>query len=534
MVFKDYFIFLGEHFVTEKGLKKELGLITLVSLGVGGIIGSGIFVLPAVMAQYSGPGLLLAILLSGVITIFLGLAYAELGAAFPLTGGPYSLPRLALGDFGGFLMGWGYFLYLFIGTAGIIDIFIVYLGYYWPGLAVGATLTPLGITLAVAALWIFTIINLIGVKWGGVYAVVTTIGKLIPLLIFVLVGFAFFNKENFIPFIPYGWGGITLCIPLFFWSYTGFEAIVVPAEEVKRPAFNIPMSMILSIMICILVYAIIALSFVGMIDWQALHMQNQDWSSLSKLSSPFSDVSNAIKLPWLAAIITIGAIIATGGSGGSWVLFQGRMPYAMAQDRLFWSKMGKVSPKYGTPAASLIFTSILTTIILIAIPNFPSVALIATLTVIVPYSAAALSLMILRVTKSDVPRPFKLPYAKAMTLVAFVLSTYLMYWATWPWTMIGVLLMLTGYPAFLFVRRKNLELKRNLWLVVYLLSVLGVSIIGDSRFVFNNFMSFVPLNILTMPYDLIVLTIIGVGIYFWAFKENIKYEAKKIVGIDIK
>jgi amino acid transporter len=510
----------------KKALKKEIGLFTLVCLGVGSIIGSGIFVLPAVMGQFAGPGLILGILLSGVITIFLGLAYAELGAAFPITGGPYSLPRLALGDFGGFVMGWGYFIYLFVGTAGVIDIFVVYLGYYVPGLAIGATLTPMGILLAVIALWIFTLINILGVKWGGLYAVVTTIGKLIPLLIFVLVGLAFLRGENFVPFIPYGFGGVILSIPLFFWSYTGFEAIVVPSEEVKKPSFTIPMSMILTILICIAVYMVIAIAFVGMIDWKGLGLNFKDWVAVGKISSPLSDVAQAINLKWLAAIVVVGAIIATAGSGGSWVLIQGRMPFAMAEDKLFWSPMGKVNAKWGTPVPSLIFTSVLTTIILIAIPNFPSVALISALTVIVPYSAAVLALIILRVTKPNVKRPFKLPVAKAFTLVAFVLSTYLMYWATWPWTLIGVGLMLTGYPAYLLVRRHSFEFKRNLWILIYLLAVLLVSFLGDSHFVYNNFLKIAPLNVLTMPYDLIVLTIIGVVIYFWAYKVNIKYSKK--------
>ena len=518
----------------KKALKKELGIFTLVSLGVGGMVGSGIFIFPAVMAEYAGPALILGILIAGIITLFLGLSYAELGSAFPITGGPYSLPRLALGDFGGFIMGWGYFLYLFIGTAGVIDICIVYLGYYFPGLAVGATLTPIGISIAVIALWIFTIINILGVKWGGLYAVVTTIGKLIPLLIFVLVGLAFFKGGNFVPFLPYGMAGITVSVALFFWSYTGFEAIVVPAEEVRKPSFTIPMSMVLTILISIVVYVFIALVFVGMISWDGLGFRDHDWLALSKLSSPLSDVSSALNLKWLAAIVVVGAIIATAGSGGSWVLFQGRMPFAMAQDRLFWAPMAKVNSKYGTPAASLVFTSILTTIVLISIPNFPSVALIATLTVIVPYAAAALSLLVLRVTKKNVERPFKLPFAKAVTLIGFVLSTYLMYWASWPWGMVGAVLMLLGYPAFVFVRRHNFEFKRNLWILVYLIAVIIVSAIGDRRFVFNNFMRFEPLNILTMPYDLIVLTIIGVVIFYWAYKVNIKYEAKKIKGIDLK
>ena len=118
-------------------LKRELGLGSLVGLGVGGIIGSGIFGLIAVYGADAGPSLTLAIVFVGIIMTILALIYAELGSRFPLTGGPYSIPRLALGNSAGYLVGWGYFIYAFTGTAAIIDVFVTYLGFYVPGLAVG-------------------------------------------------------------------------------------------------------------------------------------------------------------------------------------------------------------------------------------------------------------------------------------------------------------------------------------------------------------------------------------------------------------
>lgn len=501
-------------------LKKEIGLFTLVSLGVGGILGSGIFALPAAMGAVAGPSLVFAILIAGVITVFLGLSYAELGAAFPLTGGPYSLPRLALGDFGGFLMGWGYFLYLFIGTAAIINIFIVYLGFYVPGLAYEGTLTHLGVAIAVMAVWLFTIINIFGVKWGGLYSVVTTIGKLIPLFIFVAVGFFFFKGGNFIPFMPYGFAGVTLAVTLFFWSYTGFEAIVMPSEEVKNPTRNIPLAMVLTVLIIIAVYSLIAAVFVGMVNWEGLHLKG--WQDMNQISSSLSSVAEGAGLPWLAALATIGAILATAGSGGSWVLIQARMPYAMAQDGLFWTPLGSVNEKYGTPIASLIFTSFLTTLVLIAIPNFPSISLIASVTAVVPYSAAVLAIPILRKTKSDVERPFKLPCYFVFTLIGFIFSTYLIYWAAWPWTLVGGLLMMSGYPAYYFVKNKKFEWRRNSWIPVYLFGIVAVSFLGDPKFVFNNFTSVAPLGIFSMPYDLIVLGIFAIIIYMWAYKSNLE------------
>jgi amino acid transporter len=514
----------------SKSKKKQIGIFTLTSIGIGAIVGSGIFAMPAVMAAVAGPGLILGILLSGVISIFLALSYAELGASFPIEGGPYSFPRLSMGDLTGFLMGWGYFIYLFVGTAAIIDIFVIYLGFYVPGLAIGGTLTPLGITIAVVTIWFFTIINIYGVKWGSLYSIITTIGKMIPLLLFALIGFAYFHSSNFIPFLPFGFTGVTLAITMFFWSYTGFEAIVVPTSDIKKPARTIPWAMVLTILITIFVYLIIAIVFVGIIDWKAFNFAPGSWNKIGNLVSPLSDVTSIIGLTFLATIATVGAIISTGGSGGSWVLIQGRMPYAMAKDRLFWLPMAKDHPKYGTPANSLLLTSFLTSIVIISIPNFPSVALIASITAVLPYAAAVLSVPILRVTRKEVKRSFKLPIHYLFTVIGFILATFLIYWASWPWTLVGMILLLTGYPVFLLVKEKHVDWKRSLWVVVYLVGIVTVSFIGDTKFEYNNFTPWHPLGYLQMPYDLIVLTIFSILIYIWGFKVNTK--KKYIIEIE--
>jgi amino acid transporter len=388
----------------------------------------------------------------------------------------------------------------------------------------------LGVAVSVGFLWLLTIINIFGVKWGGIYAEITTVGKLIPLLIFILAGLAFLDGRNFTPFIPYGFAGITISIPLFFWSYTGFEAIVMPAEEVKNPSFTIPWSMVLTILISILVYTLIAFVFVGMIDWKGFNFQPHDWKAISELSSPLSDVAQIANLPWLSALMVIGAIVATAGSGGSWVLLQGRMPFAMAQDKLFWQKMKQVHPKWGTPVPSLLLTSFLSTLVLLSITDFPSIALIASVTVIVPYAAAVLALLVLRKTKSGIKRPFKLPCAWLISQTGFILATFLIYWAAWPWTMVGILLMLSGYVAFLAVKKHSFEWKRNLWLPVYLFGVLAVSAMGDQSFTFNNFTSFRPLGLLPMPWDLLVLAVFGFGIFEWAYRVNRLYPPTEHTG----
>lgn len=507
----------------DSKLKKELGLLGLTAVGVGGMIGSGIFSLPAVMASVAGPSFLYGLLLTGILVVFLALPYTELGSAFPITGGPYSLPRLALGDFGGFTMGWAYFLYEFIGTAAIIDIFVTYLNYYIPGLAVGLTLTPPGIAVAIFFLWVWTAMNILGVKWGGMYAIVTTFGKLIPLLLFAGIGLLYLNFANFSNQFPFGSTAIGLAMSLGFFSFTGFESVVVPSAEVKNPGRNIPLSMLLTVGIVTAVYMFVPFVFTGMINWAGLGLKVGDWVSIGSLSSPFANVAGALGLPILAAVAIIGAVISTAGCGGDWVLIQGRIPFAMAADKLFFKSMGKVNEKYGTPVMALVFASILTMITQILIPNFPSVALIASITTLVPYAAAALALPVLRRNRPEVSRPVKIRFPLAVAVVGFVGASIFVYWAAWPWTVVGAVLMILGTPLFyLFKSPIAGELKRTAWIWVYLIGLAVLSYMGDPFFTFDNFLPIGPIGLIHYPYDTIVVAIFSIIIFGWAYKSSVK------------
>ena len=156
------------------------------------------------------------------------------------------------------------------------------------------------------------------------------------------------------------------------------------------------------------------------------------------------------------------------------------------------------------------------------IPNFASVALIASVTGVLPYAAAVLAVMILRKVDKKTKRPFKLACPKTVTIIGFILSTFIIYWASWPWTVVGALLLLTGFIAYFFVKIKNWEMKRNSWVLVYLFGIMIVSYLGDPKFSFDNFLPINSIGVLLFPYDLIVLAIFSVLIYMWAYKVNVK------------
>jgi len=466
-------------------LKREISLLGLISITVGGIIGSGIFALAATMGSIAGPAAVLALIFLGIVVILLALPYAELGAAFPVEGGPYALPRRALGDFGGFMMGWGYFLYAFIGTAAIIDVFIEYLGTWVGGLTTinssGALgISYLGVALALVFLAAFTLIQIAGIKWGSIFAITTTFAKLIPLLLFGLIGLLYIRVGNITDFgfNPFGWTAIAFAMSLGFFAFTGFEAVSIPSEEIKDPGRTIPRATIFSVLIVMAIYTLVAVAFVGGINWTAAGITPGDWGATGSLL--LNDVANGWGLPILGTIVVIGALLSTFGAGGDWVLLQGRMPYAMAKDHLFFRSMARIHPRFGTPAVAITFASVLTGIVLIALPSFPEVALVASITTLIPYAAAALALVVLRRTEPNATRPFRLPAAWVLTPAAFVLATILVYWASWPWTLIGVFLTLVGIPLyFLFTLP---EFRRwghvvELALTVGVLGILGYAMV---------------------------------------------------------
>jgi APA family basic amino acid/polyamine antiporter len=185
--------------------------------------------------------------------------------------------------------------------------------------------------------------------------------------------------------------------------------------------------------------------------------------------------------------------------------------------------MATVDEKRGTPVKALIFTSALTMIIQILIPNFPSAALVASITTLVPYAAAALALPVLRKNRPEVGRPVKVPFALAVAVVGFVGASTFVYWAAWPWTLVGAILMILGAPFFhLFKRPIAGEIKRTAWIWVYLIGLAVLSYIGDPFFTFANFLPIGPIGLLRYPYDGIVVVVFSLLIFGWAYKSSVR------------
>lgn len=516
-------VITSRHEVMHVSLRRELTLLTLVGLAVGGIVGSGIFMMPASTVAEAGPAALLSWLIAGIAMTILALVYAELGSTYPRTAGPYVFPERAFGRVLGFVIGWGYWVSCFVAVAAITNAFVNYLSFLVPGLAIGMKLTPVGITVAIVFIWFLTVLNILGVKWGGWYSTVTTVLKVIPLLIFIFAGLLAFRPENYSNFMPRGAVGLGLGVALAVWAYMGFEGVTIPAEEVRNPEKTIPLATIITMTLVTLIYLGVVTIFTGLIRWEALGLKPGDWSSLYELSAPLSDVARGAGLLWLALVVLVGAVFSTGGCSGSWVLYSGRFPYALFRGTRL-EVLTRVHPRYGTPYTGLLLSGILATIFLVLVPFYPAAALVGTLTAIIPYALAAVALPVLRVREPEIPRPFKLPVPHLFAFLSYLFATYIAYWACWPWTLIGVILILIGLPLYLLITRGlswsevTREVRRVYWFWLYLTGIILISLCGDPYFEYENPLPIHVLGYLRTPYDLLACTVLAAVTYYLAVR----------------
>ena len=274
----------GHREVGKPRLKRSMGLWMATALVVGNMVGSGIFTLPAVLAGEAGPASILALVFTGIGAMLLALVFANLGRAHPRTGGPYYFARRAFGDFVGFQTAWAYWIAAWVGNAAIAVAFAGYLGVFWGDVN---TTNWLAALVAVGAIWLFTLVNILGARETGVAQVVTTVLKFVPLAVIGIVGLFYIKGGNFTPFTPANGGfdwHINAAATLALWAFIGLESATVPAEEVKDPERTIPRATILGTLATTLLYVVALVAIVGVLSQAAL----------AGSSAPFADAANAI------------------------------------------------------------------------------------------------------------------------------------------------------------------------------------------------------------------------------------------------
>jgi len=432
----------------ETAAPKKIGIWMCTALVMGNMIGSGIFLLPASLAPFGGISIV-GWLISAAGAVVLALIFARLSGIVRQAGGPYAFTRASFGEFAGFLVGWSYWICIWTTTAAITTALISYLSLFIGELK---TSNALSLGLSLAVLWGLTAVNVRGVYTAGVVQLVTTILKVIPLVLISGIGLFYVDFGHFTPFnasdqTPLA--AITATVALTLWAFTGLESGSIPADYVEDPPRTMARATIIGTFSTAVIYILGTVAVMGMIPSSVLTFSN----------APFADAATAMWGHWAGIAVGIAACISCFGALNGWVLLSGQIPLAAARDRLFPANFGRMS-KNGTPAWGLIVSSILASILLSMkyseglVEQFTFLILLATLNTLIPYVFCSLAEIMMQLR--DPARKGRPETALIiLTALGFLFSLWaiggagqeIVYW--------GFMLLMAGVPVYVWIQWKR-------------------------------------------------------------------------------
>lgn len=454
----------------DHSLKRVLGPLNLTMLGVGGIIGAGIFVLTGqAAAQYAGPGIVLSFVISAIGCAFAGLCYAEFASMIPIAGSAYTYSYATLGEILAWIIGWDLILeYLFgaatvsVGWSGYVVSFLKDFGIHIPdylsqspfAYEVGKGWYATGAIINLPAVLIVSLVTallVVGIKESANFNNIVVILKIMVIILFIVFGFAYVNSENWKPFIPdntgefghFGWSGVLRGAGVIFFAYIGFDAVSTAAQEAKNPQRDMPIGIMASLFICTILYILVALVLTGVVKYDKLLVPDPIAVGVDAAGEG---------LFWLRPFIKIGAIAGLSSVILVLLLGQPRIFFAMANDGLLPKVFSKVHPKFRTPYITTIVTGAITAVMggLFPIGALGEMVSIGTL---LAFTIVSISVLVLRKTKPEIPRPFKtplVPFVPIMGAAVSLLQMISLPVPTWirliAWMGIGILIyFLYGY-----------------------------------------------------------------------------------------
>lgn len=424
----------------EQGLKRALTSWNLIALGIGAIIGTGIFVLTGTAAaNHAGPALVLSFLISAIGCVFAGLCYAEFASMIPIAGSAYTYSYATLGEFFAWLIGWDLILeYLFasstvaVGWSGYMVSFIKDFGINIPPQLCHAPFDHIkgegwiftGNLINFPAVFIIamiTILLVIGIKESARFNGIIVIIKLAVILLFIGFGISFIDTSNWTPFIPentgtfgqFGFSGILTGAGVIFFAYIGFDAISTAAQEAKNPQKDMPIGILGSLIVCTVLYVAVSAVLTGMVNYKELNVAAPIALAIDKAGKA---------LIWLRPLIKIGAIAGLSSVILVMLMGQPRIFFSMAKDGLLPKSFSKVHPRFQTPYITTIITGMAAAIIagLLPINILSELVSIGTLLAFVIVCAG---IIVLRIKKPDIHRPFKTPFVPWVPLAGIIICS---------------------------------------------------------------------------------------------------------------
>lgn len=405
-------------------LKKELGAFDLTMLGIGAIIGTGIFVLTGVAAaEHAGPALVLSFILSGLACVFAALCYAEFASSVPVSGSAYTYSYATFGELIAWMLGWDLILEYGVaasavaaGWSGYFQGLLAGFGIELPKALTSAYDPANGTFIDVPAIVIVLLITFLltqGVRKSARFNAIMVVIKVAVILLFIAVGVWYVKPENWTPFMPFGFSGVAAGAATVFFAYLGFDAVSTAAEEVRNPQRNMPIGIIASLVICTLLYIAVSLILTGIVPYDQLGVKN-----------PVAFALNYIQQDWVAGFISLGAI--TGITTVLLVMLyaQTRLFYAISRDGLLPSLFAKVSERKQVPLVNSWVTGIAVSIFAGVIP-LNKLAHLTNIGTLFAFTTVAIGILVLRKTEPNLKRSFMVPFVPVIPLLAVAFCTYL-------------------------------------------------------------------------------------------------------------
>jgi APA family basic amino acid/polyamine antiporter len=430
-------------------LRRTLGPVQLTALGIGSIIGTGIFVFTGMAASlYAGPALVLSMVFAAVACAFAGLCYAELAAMIPVAGSAYTYAFATIGEFAAWIIGWDLILEYALATAtvgvGWSGYFVSFLKGF--GLNIPAVLTAapgVSVTLAdgtvtsgvfnlPATIIVLGVAALLvkGIKESATTNTVLVIIKALVLVVFVVAGASYVRGENLHPFIPpntgefgaFGFSGVMRATGIMFFAYIGFDAVSTAAQESKQPQRDMPIGILASLAICTVLYIAVATVLIGIVPYSKLNVPD-----------PIAVGIDATGLHWLSPLIKISALFGLFSTMLVQLLGQTRIFFSMSRDGLLPAAFGRVHPKFRTPHVSTIITGL---IVALAAGLTPLATLgqLVSMGTLLAFVLVCIGIIMLRKSQPDAPRPFRtpgMPWVPILGALACLAQMVTLPWATW-------------------------------------------------------------------------------------------------------
>jgi basic amino acid/polyamine antiporter, APA family len=391
------------------GLVRAIGLFGLTAIAVNGVIGSGIFALPATVASLVGAASPVAYIIAALLIVLIAACFAEAGSMFERTGGPYLYAREAFGSFIGFEVGWMFLLSRLAASAAISNAFASYLGQFWPPLANGAGRVA-AITLLVAGLaWI----NLVGIRSSSRVVNLLTVAKLVPLLLFISVGLFFVDSSRYSFFALPAMSSLQQASLALIFAFGGFENASIPTEESRNPRENLPLALFIAIGLTTVLYILIQIVAQGTL------------AEIAVDERPLASAGKTFLGPAGAAIIAAGAVLSTSGSNSALALVGPRILYAMGEEGQFPAALARVHARYRTPHVAVIVFAIAAWAVALY-GNFAVLVTVSAIARLLFSATTCLAVPVLRHKMPQASRKFKLPFGPLIPVLAAIISIWLL------------------------------------------------------------------------------------------------------------